>query len=644
MNKQRLISILLFLLLQTVTIVGLQLFKAQEENNLIHERQEDLEQQYRASTLAYRRLADLAFEQHFGQPEVSALVARAKAAKPEERNRLRMVLYNRLLPAYKNLQKMGFRQIHFHFNDGTSFLRMHLPTLFGDQLRTIRPSVARIMESGKPLQGYEVGRHRHAYRFIFPLLTDNQYSGSVEISMPFSTLLANLMDTFPSQVRFVVRRQVAAQYLDNDALQRHYQTSSLSREFLEERPDKQTTPLSSSSTDRKSLSNETIMATINPRLSTQSTHMSELSQPLSLPLLLNRTTVLTTLLPVADIAGQWAGILIFYERFHYLDILRQRYILGWFTVTVFSLLLLLLHDRSSLKIKKSHAELNQIFNGAADGIRVIDLNGTIIRANATFAELVGLPMEEIIGRPCRAILPGESCKNKKCPRKRINKAEQTILEEAEKILPDGKRITCLMMAKSYTDHKGNLIGIIENFRDISDRKQLELRLQTLSVTDELTGLNNRRGFMTLAAQQLQNIKRSDNEAFLLFADLDNMKNINDTQGHDAGDRVLQVTARILRATVRESDIVARMGGDEFAVLLGTNPLESSEKVILKRLNMELVKANKGQPQEEQIAISFGLVRATAETTLEELLILADKKMYATKQQRKSTTRGKNGIV
>ena len=759
MKKQLFISILIFLGIQAITVIGLYQFMGQEKDNLLHERQEDLEQHYRATILTYRRLAEFAFSQHFALPEVITLVARAETAGPREQNRLRNELYDRLLPVYTQLCISGFRQVHFHFADGTSFLRMHLPREFGDQVTTVRPSVARVIERGQPVEGYEMGRHWHAFRFIFPLFAGNHFIGSVEISAPLYALLANLMEALPSRTRFVVRKQMAEKHLNSDALDKHYRPSPIGENFLEERTEEQATVFLRHESDDGERIDTTTMADINAQLrSRYHERLQDLSSPFSLALREKGTTILTTLLPIADVSGQPAGYLIFYEWLPYIDTLEHRYILGWIIITVFSLLLLLMHssyayalsgritfqhqlidsiptpivvrktdntiveanssfttllatDRRSLfrpdqplrgrlemifqadqhgkqqektccffeqqfddehgvcrdlvvhetpfrihskeagwinaifdvtalkkmqrELEESHAELDQIFNTAADGIRLVDLNGIIIRANATFADMVGLPLEEIVGRPCYSIFSGPACSNGQCLIQLIKRGRKIIREEMEKKRPDGKILTCLTVAKPFTNSKGKLIGIIEDFRDISERKDLEHQLQILSVTDELTGLNNRRGFMTLAAVQLQCIKRSGNEAFLLFADLDNLKRINDTLGHDAGDWALQTTARILRATVRESDIVARMGGDEFAGLFCTNPEEASGEVILRRLNAELARVNKTRPPGEQIAISFGLVRAGPDTTLEELLILADKKMYAVKKQRKA---------
>ncbi len=102
--------------------------------------------------------------------------------------------------------------------------------------------------------------------------------------------------------------------------------------------------------------------------------------------------------------------------------------------------------------------------------------------------------------------------------------------------------------------------------DVTENVRLREQLHELSVTDELTGLANRRGFMILAEQQRKLVRRG-HSMVLLYMDLNDFKSINDTLGHNAGDEALVETAAILRTCVRESDILARMGGDEFAALL-----------------------------------------------------------------------------
>ena len=113
----------------------------------------------------------------------------------------------------------------------------------------------------------------------------------------------------------------------------------------------------------------------------------------------------------------------------------------------------------------------------------------------------------------------------------------------------------------------SIVGIMTTSIDITDRRRMEEEIREMSIRDPLTGLYNRRGLFTLVEQQLKNIARTKGSLMTLtFIDIDDMKSINDTLGHDAGDKALIDTANILRQILREADIIARIGGDEFAII------------------------------------------------------------------------------
>jgi diguanylate cyclase (GGDEF)-like protein/PAS domain S-box-containing protein len=169
-------------------------------------------------------------------------------------------------------------------------------------------------------------------------------------------------------------------------------------------------------------------------------------------------------------------------------------------------------------------------------------------------------------------------------------------------------------------------------RDITERKLQEERLRDLAILDELTGLYNRRGFMALATQHLKQAKRAKRRALLLFADLNDLKRINDTHGHADGDRAIITAAEVLNRTFRDSDVVARIGGDEFAILAVEADTESVE-AIKARLQSALDAANRGNKQYE-VSVSVGIVPYDPDThsTVEELMEFADREMYTHKQE------------
>ena len=154
----------------------------------------------------------------------------------------------------------------------------------------------------------------------------------------------------------------------------------------------------------------------------------------------------------------------------------------------------------------------------------------------------------------------------------------------------------------------------------------------LLLTDDLTGLLNRRGFFALAEQQLRIAKRDQKGLSMLYADLDGLKEINDVHGHSEGDRALVEIATLLRKSYREADLCARVGGDEF-VVLSAGTLHDNSALLLARLQNDLKTLNATKDGSYMLSISYGSAYFDPKSpcSLEELLHVADKSMYEHKR-------------
>ena len=173
--------------------------------------------------------------------------------------------------------------------------------------------------------------------------------------------------------------------------------------------------------------------------------------------------------------------------------------------------------------------------------------------------------------------------------------------------------------------------LIHAARCVVKRHMVREELRDLALTDDLTGLHNRRGFFALAGQQIKIARRNHRWALLFFADLDGLKQINDRFGHPEGDRAIARAAQILRDTFRMSDIIARLGGDEFAIL-ANEASEDSQKHIWARLKEHLCAEGSRDPR-YSLSLSIGVARfdPRGAVTLEELLEYADQAMYEAKR-------------
>ncbi|MFC1585363.1 sensor domain-containing diguanylate cyclase [Fibrobacterota bacterium] len=292
-------------------------------------------------------------------------------------------------------------------------------------------------------------------------------------------------------------------------------------------------------------------------------------------------------------------------------------------------------------MNKPEEHLEKIINAIGDGVFVKDRQHRWVLMNDANIRAIGLSREELIGKTDYDFFPKEEAdvfweKDELV----FTTGEENLNEE---VLTDARGNKHIILTKKtlYEDSEGNFF-IVGVSRDITDRKLMEEKLKTtlkkvknLSLTDVLTKLNNRRGFIALAQQQLKLAQRKKESMVLLFADMDNMKKINDTYGHKEGDRALRDVAEIFKATFRGSDIVARIGGDEF-VVLAIDSAKSHAGILEKHLKEKLQQHNKKKRRKYKLSLSVGIAHCDPKTpcTINELLARADEEMYRKKRKAK----------
>jgi diguanylate cyclase (GGDEF)-like protein len=173
-----------------------------------------------------------------------------------------------------------------------------------------------------------------------------------------------------------------------------------------------------------------------------------------------------------------------------------------------------------------------------------------------------------------------------------------------------------------------------------ERQRVQLGLLNLALIDDLTGLSNRRGFFALAEHHMKLAYRTGKPFLVAFVDLDGMKRINDTFGHQEGNRALVDTSTILRDSFRQSDILARMGGDEFAALIA-DAAEDSIATVTNRIQEKLCCWNEDPNRRYPLSFSIGIVPGDSAqlSHLETLLDRADAVMYEEKQSKKVSRSG-----
>ena len=187
--------------------------------------------------------------------------------------------------------------------------------------------------------------------------------------------------------------------------------------------------------------------------------------------------------------------------------------------------------------------------------------------------------------------------------------------------------------------KGEISGnlLIRSIRYAIERKRLLTEMRNLSLRDDLTGLYNRRGFFALAEQRFKVARRENTRLLFIIADIDGLKKINDSFGHELGDHAIRDAAGILKDTFRESDIIGRIGGDEYAIVVEESSPESAETVTA-RLSDKIDVFKKEHVRPYQLSVSIGIAHCDpiSSCSIDEILAKADELMY---QQKKAKYKG-----
>ncbi len=286
---------------------------------------------------------------------------------------------------------------------------------------------------------------------------------------------------------------------------------------------------------------------------------------------------------------------------------------------------------------ESSQKYRTILESIEDGYFEVDLRGSFTFTNPSLSRILGYPMEELMGLHYRKYM------DKKNAREVFYAFNQVFRDgrsrksfDWELIRKDGQHIAVESSVSLITDRRGNPTGFRGVLRDISERKQMESSLKYLAHHDILTGLPNRILFSDRLHQSIAMSSRSFSLMAVMFLDLDNFKEVNDTLGHDVGDLLLKEAAGRLQESIREIDTVARFGGDEFIFILpDIKSVDYAEKVV-KRIHSAFEKPFSIKGNTIAISPSMGVAFYPIDSdNAETLLKKADMAQYRVKESGKN---------
>ena len=297
-------------------------------------------------------------------------------------------------------------------------------------------------------------------------------------------------------------------------------------------------------------------------------------------------------------------------------------------------------------VDKNSIIFRSILDNIREGVYVTDRDRVITYWNKGAAEITGYKREDVMGSSCKHNIlthvddHGKLLCDEGCPIERTISEGETVEVEAYLHHKSGYRLPVHIRTAPITDSEGNIVGACEVFTDISSKISTEKKLnelRKLAMLDPLTDLANRRYIDTYLQKRLEEASNTQLSVAIIFYDIDHFKGINDTYGHDVGDRVIKMVANTLIKSARTLDLVGRWGGEELIEVI-PNATEEYLQLIAERNRMLVENSDLALGSELiRVTVSVGATLISDDDTMESLIKRADKLMYKSKNNGRNRT-------
>lgn len=428
---------------------------------------------YGAATNSYDQAVQMIFDDVVNKPEVLRRIALA-LDDDKKRDDCRNELYRLMLPSYERQKAIGILQVHFHFKDGTGFLRMHAPEKYGDNLFR-RTGVYMVNKEQKPVKGFEVGYFADGYRFMYPLFYNGRHIGSVEFGITAEGISKQLNKIYPAHYLFMINRTIVDNMTYADWKKRNYRESGLSDNFM----------------IGQEAVEDTIVASINQKLRDKVRDRLAGMGPFVEKKTADGKDYLISFLPVRDVKGDAAAYFVQYINDEYWG---HYFRITVIDITLFALLFAAIFyaidniqaRQKSLEQKNVEVEhmaktlherekkYRDMFESATDAIFILDIEGNFIDVNSIAYSRLGYSKEEMLSIHLSQLDPPEFAA--KVPERMAQLRDHgfAIFETAH-IRKDGTVMPVEVNARLY-DYEGKMV-YLSFIRDITERKKAEEKLK-----------------------------------------------------------------------------------------------------------------------------------------------------------------------
>lgn len=297
--------------------------------------------------------------------------------------------------------------------------------------------------------------------------------------------------------------------------------------------------------------------------------------------------------------------------------------------------------RQERRLREAESWFSMILAGVNDfALLSLDATGRVSAWNASGERQTGFSARDVLGRTMNVFyFPDEAVQGRALQQVDLARRDGWHIDEGWRRRKDGSRYWCQSLVSALEEKTGEVTGFSVVLRDVTERKSTGDEIRRLLITDQLTGVSNRARFFELAEAEFARWKRFRQPLSALMVDIDHFKRVNDTYGHAAGDEVLKQVAISLQTGLRSIDVIGRLGGEEFAILLPSIDLQGAEMVAdrLRRAVAGLSPVADGTAI--PVTVSLGVAEIAGDAReFDSLLKAADAALYGAKQG------GRNKVV
>lgn len=617
-------------------------FYEKQENAFLKKEQEQMNIVYNATSNANQLSFKTIIKERIIKDDVLEILSHANFADELEKSKLRTLMYRKFYNFYnQDLIESNVLQFQFHLKNGTSFLRFYEPSFSDDSLIDFRPTIRKANIEKKYSSGFEQGHIAPGFRHVFPLTYQNKHIGSVELSMNFEALETSMRKLLSNMQLMLIMKKSITTDVVNQAHKARFSEAFISDKYVIENP-------RISKLNNRNFSSKIINSTIEilkqePTFKIKIQEKLTLAKPFS-EILWNKTEVYGIhFLPIFDTSNKLAAYVLGFKTHNIIKDLKAQEItmqtFGSFGILILAFISYLLAKNRKQTISQKN-ELEVIADTIQSGLFVMDKNGKLVFTNQIACELLEYDKDEILNTVIHGRIHFHE-HNTECNIIKVAKTGVAYAGEETFIKKNGKMFP-VHVSSGALKEDGKTTGSVTIFRDITKEKHAHEQVRRLAYYDTLTDLPNRKFFFDKLEETISENKNSNIYRGILYIDLDDFKVINDTCGHQIGDKFLVQFATKISSNIRQDDIFARLGGDEFVVII--NPLDldleiakNVFKIIIEKFYLALEEPFVYNKQEFFCKASMGgIIFKSSKSEATELLRKADTIMYKSKNMGKNT--------